>query len=85
MNYSTARHEHWRELVLKRAKYQCEECARYGRLKAATVAHHVKHADEFPELRYVVSNGRALCAACHNKMHPEKGSRERLIGGPPRY
>lgn len=73
VNYHKRQHKRWRELVLRRAGYLCEECARYGRRTEATIAHHIKHADEYPELRYVVSNGRALCAACHNKEHPEKG------------
>ena len=71
-DYHRKRHLEWREKVLRRAKYLCEECARYGRRTPATVAHHIKHADEYPELRYVLSNGRALCSACHNKYHPEK-------------
>lgn len=75
MNYHTRRHRQWRDRVLRRAGYLCEECARYGRRTEAVVAHHVKHADEYPELRYDVRNGRALCAACHNKEHPEKGNK----------
>lgn len=59
--------------MLRRAGYLCEECARYGRKVPATTAHHIKHVDEFPQLALDVRNGRALCAACHNKMHPEKG------------
>lgn len=70
--YHSRKHLIWREKVLRRAGYLCEECARYGRRTPATVAHHVKHADSYPELRFVVTNGRALCAACHNKAHPEK-------------
>lgn len=73
--YHQRRHKEWREKVLRRAGYLCEECKRYGRTTEATVAHHIKHADEFPELRYVLTNGRALCAACHNKEHPEKGGK----------
>lgn len=78
-HYSRARHRAWREAVLRRAGYLCEECKRYGRLGPdglpvkATTAHHIKHRDEYPELAYLVSNGRALCADCHNKEHPEKG------------
>lgn len=77
--YNSARHKAWREKVLRRAGYLCEECKRYGRLDknglpvAATTAHHIKHRDEYPELQYRVDNGRALCEACHNKAHPEKG------------
>lgn len=77
--YSEPRHRKWREAVLRRAGYLCEECRRYGRLDkdglpvAATTAHHIKHREEYPELQYIVSNGRALCADCHNAAHPEKG------------
>lgn len=76
--YHCAKHKRWREAVLRRAGYLCEECKRYGRVDeggnpiAATVAHHIRPVEEAPELRYDRRNGRALCAACHNKYHPEK-------------
>lgn len=78
-HYKSPKHRAWRDKVLRKAGYLCEECKRYGRLDKkgqpvqATVAHHIKHREEFPELQYVVSNGQALCEACHNKKHPEKG------------
>ena len=77
--YSRARHRAWRAAVIRRAGGLCEECRRFGRVGkdglpvAATTAHHIKHRDECPELQYDVNNGRALCEACHNKAHPEKG------------
>lgn len=77
--YHQKRHKEWAEKVLKRADYLCEECKRYGRLDKdglpvrATTAHHEKPRDKYPELQYVVSNGKALCEKCHNKKHPEKG------------
>lgn len=79
--YSQERHREWRQKVLKRAGYLCEKCRRYGRLDkdglpvAATIAHHIKHREEYPELQYKVSNGQALCQRCHNEAHPEKGGR----------
>lgn len=82
-HYNDPRHKAWREAVLRRAGYLCEECKRYGRTDknglpvAATTAHHIKHRDEYPELQYDVTNGRALCEACHNKAHPEKGKRSK--------
>lgn len=80
--YDKGKHKAWREKVLKRAGYLCEECKRYGRVDPvthepvrATTAHHIQHREDHPELQYVVSNGQALCASCHNKKHPEKGGR----------
>ena len=80
-HYDRARHKAWRAAVIRRAGGLCEEGRRFGRLDAeglpvkATTAHHVKHRDAFPELQYDVTNGRALCEACHNRAHPEKGRR----------
>lgn len=59
--------------ILKRDKYLCQDCKRYGRRTEATTVHHIKHADMFPELAYKNDNLVSLCEACHNKRHPEKG------------
>lgn len=75
--YHHKKHREWRDKVLRRDKYLCQECLRYGKKVPAKIAHHIKPADEYPELRYDVNNGRALCLACHNKLHPEKGGRWR--------
>lgn len=75
--YHHKKHREWRAKVLRKDKYLCQECLRYGKKTLATIAHHIKPADEYPELRYDVSNGKSLCAACHNKKHPEKGGRWR--------
>lgn len=78
-HYKSARHKAWREKVLRRAGYLCEECRRYGRVDAkglpvaATTAHHIQHLEDRPDLAYSLDNGRALCARCHNEAHPEKG------------
>ena len=78
-HYDMARHKAWRAKVIRRAGGLCEECKRYGRIGRdglpipATTAHHIKHRDEYPELAFDVNNGRALCAKCHNREHPEKG------------
>lgn len=86
--YHRKRHKQWRDAVIKRAGGLCEECRRYGRMLPngepvpATIAHHVLHADEYPQYRYFITNGQALCAKCHNEKHPEKGGRR---GDPARY
>jgi len=72
--YQSAKHKAWRAKVLRRDKYLCQECLRYGKKKQATHAHHIKPREEYPELQYTVSNGQSLCAGCHNAKHPEKGT-----------
>ena len=62
-----------REQILRRDKYMCQDCKRYGKRVDATEVHHIKHVDEYPELAFDSSNLISLCAACHNKRHPEKG------------
>ena len=71
--YDNAKHKRWRERVLRRAGYLCEECSRYGKRVPATIAHHIHELKDFPEQRYELSNGQALCMECHNKKHPDKG------------
>ena len=71
--YRHKRHRDWREKVLRRDKYLCQECLRYGKKTPATIAHHKKPREDYPDLQYDVSNGEASCLACHNKKHPEKG------------
>ena len=64
-HYNGERHRTWAAKVLRRAGYRCEECRRYGRTDKdglpvrATVAHHIQHLDEHPELAYDLANGRA--------------------------
>lgn len=66
-----------REQILRRDKYMCQDCKRYGKRVDATEVHHIKHVDEYPELAFDSNNLISLCAACHNKRHPEKGGRKR--------
>lgn len=61
-----------REYILRRDKYMCQRCKRYGRTTEAKEVHHIKHADEYPELAYDNKNLISLCHACHNHEHPEK-------------
>lgn len=70
--YGTAKHRTWREKVLRRDKYLCQECAKYGRKREANHAHHIIPREERPDLAAVVSNGVSLCAACHNRLEPRR-------------
>ena len=68
-NYKGARWERHRAFVLRRDKYKCRECARFGRVTPADTVHHVNPAEEYPELFWMAWNCVSLCSACHNKMH----------------
>ena len=58
-----------REAILRRDKYKCVECQRFGRTKPADTVHHVKPAEDFPEEFLNSNNLISLCGSCHNKMH----------------
>ena len=78
--YLTPRWQRKRAAILRRDKYLCQECKRYGRMRDAKTVHHIKHLEDAPELAFEDSNLISLCYSCHNKMHPEKG-----IQGPRKY
>ena len=54
----------WRESVFKRDDYTCQFCGIRG---CYLEPHHKKSFIDYPELRFVVSNGITLCKKCHNK------------------
>lgn len=60
----------WRNAVLERDKYICQECGRQcKKYEKGLAAHHIKPYAEFPNLRLEVSNGKTLCRQCHMKLH----------------
>ena len=73
--YNRQKHRRWSAAVMRRDKYLCQDCKRYGRNVPAEAAHHIVPIKERPDLAYRVSNGVSLCRKCHNKRHPEKGGR----------
>jgi len=66
-DYDSPEYKKWRDAVYKRDKYKCQMpgCTRK---KASLNAHHIQRWAEFPELRFVVSNGITLCRTCHRSI-----------------
>jgi len=62
-----------REVILRRDKYLCQPCLRKEKLETANIVHHIKPREDYPELALDEENLESVCAACHNKEHPEKG------------
>jgi 5-methylcytosine-specific restriction enzyme A len=66
----------WRKkrlYVLQRDGYLCQECKKYGRNTEAKIVHHIEEIEDKPELKLKSNNLVSICAACHNRVHPEKG------------
>ena len=74
--YRSTKWKKKREQILKRDGYACQECKKYGKNIDATIVHHLKEVEFFPELKLVNDNLQSVCAACHNRLHPEKGGRK---------
>lgn len=74
--YKSKRWLKLKEKILRRDKYKCQWCKRYGRNREAVCVHHIKHLEEYPELALHPANLVSLCAVCHNKAHPEKGGKK---------
>lgn len=54
----------WREAVFKRDNWTCVLCnIKGGKLQSD----HIKPFAKYPELRFAIDNGRALCIDCHKK------------------
>lgn len=81
--YLTRKWKKKRLEVLKLDKHECQYCKRKGRYTKATLVHHVKHLDEFPELAleiyYTDTDGQSkrnllsTCKDCHEtEGHPER-------------
>jgi 5-methylcytosine-specific restriction endonuclease McrA len=73
----------WKELraaKLRSTKGLCEECLKQGIITSARCVHHVvpietaRTKDEMRRLAFDVNNLRALCFACHARIHKELGS-----------
>lgn len=58
-----------REYILLRDKYLCQECKSKNKFTIATMVHHVKPLENFPELALTDSNLISLCSMCHESHH----------------
>lgn len=54
----------WRKEIFERDNYTCQMCyQKGGRLQAD----HIKPYSQFPDERWLLTNGRTLCESCHKK------------------
>jgi hypothetical protein len=57
----------WRIAVFRRDSFICRKCGvkHIAGSRLQLIPHHIKRFAEFPELRFLVSNGITLCDSCH--------------------
>ncbi|OEH52959.1 hypothetical protein AQ616_18820 [Oceanobacillus sp. E9] len=67
--YQTKKWKRKRTNILKRDKYECRECRRYGKVTPATTVHHCWTLEEYPEYKLNSNNLISLCNRCHESMH----------------
>jgi len=68
--WSSLEYRSWRLSVFERDEFTCQKCKeKGGRLNA----HHIQSWSNYPELRFVVSNGITLCKECHDEFHRRYG------------
>ena len=67
--YKTSAWKRKRQIILRRDKYMCMECKRYGRTTEATTVHHIYPINVRADLKLKSENLISLCNACHEKMH----------------
>lgn len=72
--YRSPRWKKLRETALRRDKYLCRECYKYGKRVEAEVVHHKVEVLTDYSLAFDLDNLESLCKACHNKRHPEKAN-----------
>jgi len=60
----------WKAAVREQANYRCESCdVEHDGNKIILHSHHIKPFSQFPELRFDLDNGMALCKPCHKEIH----------------
>ena len=62
----TLEYEKWRSQILIKSNYICIKC---GKTNCKLHAHHIKPAKLYPELKFDINNGNALCEICHKFIH----------------
>lgn len=61
----SSKYKKWKEEVLKRDNYLCQECKTNENL----VVHHIKNFSENINARFDINNGITLCQKCHREVH----------------
>jgi hypothetical protein len=80
-DYKCRRYKEWRRDVRKRDKWRCRwpGCKVKGKYSGKLQVHHIKRWEDFPTLRFVVSNGITLCTEHHKRVWGKERDFEQLF------
>ena len=67
--YKSKRWKRFRQSILRRDNFLCQESNKYGKAVEANTVHHIYPAKDYPELFYNPFNLVSLSSKEHNKMH----------------
>jgi len=70
----SSKYQTCKKTVHERDSYTCQHCGKLGLVGKDCHVHHIKDWDNFPELRYEISNGLTLCMSCHMKEERKLGN-----------
>ena len=74
----TRKWEKFRDKILRKYSYLCQESLRYGISEPAEMVHHIFPVSEYPELEFQEWNCLPLTNKRHNTFHDRKN--DKVIG-----
>ena len=83
--YKTKTWQKMRAQVIARDCFECQRCKQMGKVGPAEVVHHIKSADDFPNLFLSEPNLQTLCRVCHETIHGRLGGRKLSSRFPERW
>lgn len=72
MDYNCAKWKKKRQHILRLDGYVCQIMKRYGKIKPATIVHHIYPAKKFPQYQYCDWNLISVSDEGHNKLENRK-------------
>ncbi|MBS4750332.1 HNH endonuclease [Carnobacteriaceae bacterium zg-ZUI78] len=71
----TTRWKKFRQRILRRDNFLCQESLRFGKSEQAEMVHHIFPVSEYPELEFVEWNCLSLTNKMHNTFHDRNSNK----------